>query len=200
MTKKEFVQSERAFTISLLRGLSTKQWQASTLCKGWTVEDLAAHLASRERNPIGGIGLIVPGLHFLHDKRIEKTKAKGHAYILKKLSHYPWWMAAALNTAEFYVHNEDILRGGLKMHRPVPGAEASEILWQALHGLVRVKKDMVADLGNVQLRNSKTGAIITIPNHHAMQDTVVSGPAGEVLLYFYGRRKAAKVSITKAAL
>ena len=109
-------------------------------------------------------------------------------------------MAAVLNTAEFYVHNEDMLRGGLAKHRSAPSAEAAEILWQALSGLVRVKKDMVADLGNVQLRNAKTGAIITIPNHHAMQDTVVSGPAGEVLLYFYGRRKAAKVSVTKAEL
>lgn len=30
--------------IELLRGLERKQWESSTVCKGWTVKDIAAHL------------------------------------------------------------------------------------------------------------------------------------------------------------
>lgn len=200
MTKKQFVQSEREFTVKLLKGLSEKQWHEPTLCKGWTVEDLAAHLASRERNAIGGIGLVVPGLHFLHDKRIEKIKAKGHKYIIAKLEKYPWWMAAGLNTAEFYVHNEDVLRGGLGMHRESPNTDVQRILWGSLKGLVKVKKDMVRDLGNVMIENSQTSEVITIPNHHVAKDTSIYGLANELLLYFYGRRNVAKVNIKKARL
>src|ERR1700748_1380416 len=31
--------------ISLLRGLSVEDWQRPTICKGWSVKDITAHLA-----------------------------------------------------------------------------------------------------------------------------------------------------------
>lgn len=200
MTKKEFVQSERQFTVDLLKKLTPEQWKKSTLCEGWTVEDLAAHLVSRERNIVSGMGLVVPGLHSLHDSRIAKIKAKGHEYILSKLKIYPWYMPAVLNTGEFYVHNEDFLRGELNMKRPEPNNEAQEILWNSLQGLVRVKKSLVSDLGNVMLQDSKTSAVIIIANHNSTTDTAIYGRPSELLLYFYGRRAAAHVVINKAKL
>ena len=33
---------------------------APTLCEGWTVKDLAAHLVARERRPDSGPGVIIP--------------------------------------------------------------------------------------------------------------------------------------------
>lgn len=195
MTKKQFVQSERQFTVELLKKLTPNQWQASTLCAGWTIEDLAAHLVSRERNIIGSIGLVVPGLHFVHDKRLEKIKAKGHQFIISRLERYPWWMAATLNTAEFYVHNEDMLRGGLKMSRPEPNKATQAILWDSLSGLVKIKKGLVKDLGNVMIENSQTADVLTIANSKNQQDTTINGLASEELLYFYGRRAVAKVKV-----
>lgn len=35
---------ERADLLALLGGLSTEQWDAPTLCSGWTVRDVAAHV------------------------------------------------------------------------------------------------------------------------------------------------------------
>ena len=87
MTKKEFVKSERQFMLDLLKKLTLEQWKAKTLCEGWTVEDLAGHIVSRERNIIGGIGLVVPVLHKLHDKRIERVLARGHQYIPVSYTH-----------------------------------------------------------------------------------------------------------------
>ncbi len=200
MTKKEFVQSERLYTVNLLNGLSLKQWQATTLCKGWTVEDIAAHLVARERSIYSDVGLVVPSLHHIHDKKITHIKAKGHSYLIKKLSHYPWWMPAVANTAEFYIHNEDILRGSLKMSRPAPSKEKGEILWRALQGLVKIRKDLLQDLGNVQLENTQSGAVLTIKNSHVNKDTVFTGLPGELLLFCYGRRDAAKVKITTAKI
>lgn len=195
MTKKEFVKSERQFMVDILKKLTPEQWKAKTLCEGWSVEDLAAHMVSRERNIIGGIGLVVPGLHRLHDKRIERVSARGHQYILEKLSKYPSHMPASLNTAEFWVHNEDILRGELNMDRPPPNKAVNVVLWSSLKGLVKVKKSLVVDIGNADLVNSETNEHIRIRFDKKPKITTITGTAGELLLFFYGRRKAAKVSI-----
>lgn len=195
MTKKEFVKSERKYTVDLLKSLKTKQWSAQTLCEGWSVEDLAAHLVSRERNFIGGLGLVVPSLQHLHDKRLARVAARGHEYILEKLSEYPWYMPASLNIAEFWVHNEDFLRGELKMNRAKPTKEENEMLWGSLRGLVKVRKSQVKDLGNVVLKNTDNNEVVEIKLKDKNKNTIITGTAGELLLFFYGRRKAAKVSI-----
>lgn len=197
MTKKEFVKSERLFTVELLKKLNPEQWRAKTLCEGWDVEYLAAHLVSRERNIIGGVGLVVPGLHKLHDKRIAKFVAKGHNHILHKLEKYPLHMPASLNTAEFWVHNEDMLRGELHMSRPAPNKAANAILWGSLKGLVKVKKDMVVDIGNADLVDSETKEHIRTRFDKKPKITTITGTASELLLYFYGRRNASKVKIYK---
>ena len=195
MTQQHFVQAERKFTIEFLEKLKPEQWSAKTLCAGWSVEDLAAHLVSRERNIIGGLGLVVPGLHKLHDKRIAKVHAHGHEYMIEKLKKYPYYMPAALNTGEFFVHNEDFLRGELKMSRPAPSKEVNAILWGSLKGLVNVKKALVADVGDVTLVNAESNEKLVIKVKDSKKQTVISGPAGELLLFFYGRRDVAKVSI-----
>lgn len=196
MNNKTFVKEERAFTVSTLNSLTEKQWQAKTLCDGWSIEDLAAHLVSRERNIIGGIGLIIPSLQTLHDKRIERVKSHGHDYMIHKLSKYPWYMPASLNVAEFWVHNEDLLRGDLQMSRAKPSSAQNIILWNSLKGISKVRKSLVSDVGNVDLVNTQTNEAIYIRFNSQSKITQVSGTAGEVLLFFYGRRKAANIHIS----
>lgn len=195
MNKKQFVQAERNYTVELLKKLKPEQWSAMTLCERWSVEYLAAHLVTRERNIIGGIGLVVPGLQKLHDKRLAKVAARGHEYIIEKLQKYPWYMPASLNTAEFWVHNEDFLRGDLKMSRPDPTKQENEIIWSSLKGLVKVRNSMVKDLGNVTLHNIETKEKLQITSKKSNKKTIISGTAGELLLYFYGRRDVAKVEV-----
>ncbi len=199
MTSKEFVKAERKYMIGLLKKLTSRQWSASTLCEGWTVEDLAAHIVVRE-GVIGPIGIVVPQLHNLHDSRVKRLEMKGHKEIIRKLERYPWWMPAVANTGEFYVHNEDLLRGDLQMSRPQPNAEAQKILWSSLSGLVKINKKMVSDLGNLTLENSQTSEVIIITNKHSSHETTIKGFASELLLYCYGRRDAAKVTIKKVTL
>jgi len=195
MTQKQFVQKERQYTITLLKGLKSEKWQAQTLCDGWSVEDLAAHLVSRERNVIGGLGLVVASLQGLHDKRIAKEVTHGHKYIIEKLEKYPWYIPATINTAEFWVHNEDMLRGELKMSRSAPTKVENEILWGSLASLVKIKKGLVADLGNVRFINTETKQELVTQQKNSNKKTTISGTAGELLLYFYGRRKSADVII-----
>ena len=197
MTKKEFVKAQRQFTIELLKELKPEQWKYKTLCKGWSVEDLAAHLVTRERNIIGGMGLVVPGLHRLHDKRIAEVTTHSHEYIIEKLEKYPSHMPASLNTAEFWVHNEDLLRGELEMSRAVPSKQENEILWSALKGFAKVRKRLMNDLGNVDLINTDTKEKLQIRFNKKPETTTITGLSGELLLYFYGRRSVAKVKTEK---
>lgn len=180
---------------NLLTKLTPQQWRAKSLCKGWSIEDVAAHIIVRE-GLIGPIGIVIPKLHKLHDNRVKKLETKGHKAIIKELKKYPWYMPAAVNIAEYYIHCEDMLRGELKMIRPAPDKEESQILWKALQGLVKIRKDLVADLGSVQIENTQTGAVITLENKHSEEDTIIAGLPGELLLFVYGRRDAAKVKIT----
>lgn len=199
MTNKDFVKAEREYMIKFLQKLTPRQWEASTLCEGWTVEDLAAHIVVRE-GVIGPIGIVVPQLHTLHDNRVKKLEAKGRTEIIRKLQRYPWWMPAVANTGEFYVHNEDFLRGELHMSRPAPSAEAQAILWSSLSGLVKINKRMVSDLGNLTLENIQTSEVIIIINKHSSREATIKGLASELLLFCYGRRDAAKVTIKKVTL
>ncbi|WP_026204446.1 maleylpyruvate isomerase family mycothiol-dependent enzyme [Actinomycetospora chiangmaiensis] len=47
-------EQERAELAELLHGLAPGQWDAPTLCTGWTVRDVVAHVLSyEERGPVG---------------------------------------------------------------------------------------------------------------------------------------------------
>lgn len=195
MTSKEFTRTERQFTANTLSKLTPAQWKANSLCDGWTVEDVAAHLIVRE-GLIAPIGIIFQSLHKIHDYAIKRVEAKGHEYIIARVRKFPWYMPAVVNVAEFYVHNEDILRGGLQLHRPAPSGEAAELLWKSLRGIAKVRSNMVADLGNLTLVNRQTGEEIAVRAKNSSKSTTITGDPGELLLFFYGRRRAARVKVS----
>lgn len=104
-------------------------------------------------------------------------------------------MPASVNTAEFWVHNEDFLRGALSMSRPKPSNQDNSILWKSLKSMSKIRKNLVSDIGNVDFVNSQTEEVIKLRFNKRNKVVTISGTAGELLLYFYGRRKVAKVNI-----
>lgn len=200
MTKKDFVNSERSYTVDLLKKLKPQQWQARTLCLDWSVEDLSAHLVAREHSAVGGLGLISERFYSLHQSRLEKVKKKGHKYIISELEKMPWYIPASANVAEFWIHNEDILRGELNMKRSEPDLEVQKYFWSTLKLLARLQKSTLSDLGSVILENTQTNQLITLTNHHSDKNTIIKGLPGELLLYFYGRKEAAKIKLVTTKL
>lgn len=194
VSRKEFVRSERLFMAGFLSSIKPEQWQASTLCAGWTVQDVAAHVVARERYP-SSIGIVIPALHGWHERTMRRIAARGHSYLIAKIRHYPWWMPASLNVAEFYIHNEDILRGGLHEHRPEPNDETAVLLWASLKGLMKVRASEVKDLGKLTIHNDLTSEEIKLGKASQTKQTTISGKPGELLLFCYGRREAAKVTV-----
>jgi uncharacterized protein (TIGR03085 family) len=171
---------------------------APTMCEGWDTRDLAAHLVVRERRPDAQAGIWVSVL------------AARTASVQHDLAEQPWdrlvdqvrqgppvWHPARvpavdelMNTAEFFVHHEDVLRAQ-------PGWQARELtddlqdaLWRACTTSARLA-----------LRHTDVGVELVAPGHGRMvarrgSPTVrVQGAPGELLLFAFGRRSVADVHL-----
>lgn len=85
---------------------------APTLCEGWQARHLAAHIVLREHAPWRLAG---DGLNTLADDARDDA---GYRRLVDQVSQPPkrWsphsWAGDSMNVAEFYVHSEDVRRGG----------------------------------------------------------------------------------------
>ena len=174
---------------------------APTLCSPWLTRDLAAHLVVRERRPDVAAGILLPVLA----GRLEKVQ-NGYAawewprLIAEVRSGPPVWSPTALgpvdeavNTAEFFVHHEDVLRGGSDWD----ARELPDDLESALWGIV-------CRVARLQLARSRVGVTLVASSYgerevHSPTDlgaVVIAGMPGELLLYSYGRRDVAQVDVS----
>ena len=189
-------QAERAALCDLFL---QKGPDAPTLCEGWKTYDLAAHLVIRERKPLSGPGLVMGGAPARLTARILQRAKQRHSYpelvalvrrgppaVLKPFDK-------AMNLTEYFVHHEDVRRGGGDT-TPRTGAEGAQIedaLWQMLQRgakfMTRAVKTVGVDLARPD------GAVV----HARPGPTVatITGSAGEIVLFLSGRGDAAHVEL-----
>jgi uncharacterized protein (TIGR03085 family) len=177
---------------------------APTLCSPWLTRDLAAHLVVRERRPDVAAGIVLPLMAGALEK-VQKGYAAGDwtRLIHEVRSGPPRWSPTALgwvdetiNTAEFFVHHEDVLRGGPQWTARALPVDLESALWA-----------IVARAARMQLARAHVGIVLVAPSYgerrvHAETDlgtVVVTGTPGELLLYSFGRRGAAQVDLTGSA-
>jgi uncharacterized protein (TIGR03085 family) len=105
---------ERAALVQTLREVGP---DAATLCGDWTTRDLAAHLILRERHPIASLGIMVTPLadrtaraqqrlaeRTEWEQLVETVAAGPPLYSPFKL------IDPLVNTAEMFIHHEDVRR------------------------------------------------------------------------------------------
>lgn len=170
---------------------------APTLCGEWSTIDLAAHLVVRERDPLGALGILVPGLAGFTEKRMS-AQCRRHGYqglvdlVRSGPPLGPMKVPAirhATNLVEFFVHHEDVRRPagqGPRSDRPDLDAE----LWSFLGRLapLMVRK---ARIGGISLRLVlPDGTERTIGKGEVV---TITGSAGELVLELYGRQSVAQV-------
>ena len=172
---------------------------APTLCEGWATLDLAAHLDIREHDPQAGLA-ILGGDRFasLERRLMDGARARGFEALVERLRGgpplVPWRLPVLrplLNDNEWFVHHEDVRRAngrGPRTDRP----DLDATLWTSVRRmgplfLRRVKGagvELVAPgFGEVPARGSGPRARVT------------GGPQ-ELVLFLFGRRGAARVTIT----
>jgi uncharacterized protein (TIGR03085 family) len=174
---------------------------APTLCSPWLTRDLAAHLVVRDRRPDVSAGIWVPGLA----ARAEQVQSGYAAWEWPRLvaevrSGPPTWSPASIarvdeviNTAEFFVHHEDVLRGGSSWSARGLPSDLEWALWNIAYKTARLK-----------FARARVGVVLEAHPYgrrqvHPLTDlgtVMVEGTPGELLLYLFGRREVASVDVS----
>jgi uncharacterized protein (TIGR03085 family) len=99
----------------------------------------------------------------------------------------------AINTAEFFVHHEDVLRGRASWSPRSLPCDLEAALW-----------GIVSKVARLQLSRARVGVVLKAPAHGERQvrsttdlgKVVITGTPGELLLYSFGRREVAQVDVS----
>lgn len=195
-----FAQRERARLAELFLEVGP---EAPTLNEGWNTFDLAAHLLIRESKPLALPGMFVDALSGMTEKETSKVKARPYTEVVNEwAAGPPVWIKpfdAAMNTAEHFIHHEDVRRGGGEV-RP---RDFSRTVNTQLLALAK-------RFGAMTLRKAQAPVILTPPDLPPVtlgdkagvaqrgDDVVrVSGAPSELLLWVSGRN-AAEIELTGA--
>ncbi|OFT70231.1 TIGR03085 family protein [Corynebacterium sp. HMSC05C01] len=195
-----FAQRERSRLAELFLEVGP---DAPTLNEGWNTFDLAAHLLIRESKPLALPGMFVDALSGMMEKETSKVKARPYTEVVNEwAAGPPVWIKpfdAAMNTAEHFIHHEDVRRGGGEV-RP---RDFSRTVNAQLLALAK-------RFGAMTLRKAQAPVILTPPDLPPVtlgdkagvaqrgDDVVrVSGAPGELLLWVSGRN-AAEIELTGA--
>ena len=176
---------------------------APTLCSPWLTQDLAAHLVVRERRPDVAAGIVLPALAGRLEQVQNGYAAWGWPRLINTVrSGPPAWSPTslplvdeAINTAEFFVHHEDVLRGGTDWSARALPSDLESALW-----------GIVSKVARLHFARSRVGVVLVAPSYgrrqvHAMTDlgtVVITGTPGELMLYAFGRRGVARVDLSGA--
>ena len=166
---------------------------APTLCEGWQTRDLAAHLVLRDRRPDAAGGIMIPALAGRTQRVQDSYAAKPWAELVELVrTGPPSWspfripgLADLVNGAEYFIHHEDVRRGG-ETWAPRPADPARDAaLWRTagMSGRMAFRRSPVG----VELRNPEG---VTAPLHRGPSTVVISGEPGELLLTVFGRGAA----------
>ena len=118
-TTWEMVHAERRALVDLFGALTPEQWAAPSLCGGWPVKLVAAHLLSgaEQTGPKFALGMISSGFRFdaLMERDARRLGALSTTEIVERLrrrtttTNHPPAPAAAM-LGEAVVHGEDVRR------------------------------------------------------------------------------------------
>lgn len=177
---------------------------APTLCTGWSAADLAAHLVIREARPVAAAGILVKPLAPLTERaqNAVKERVPFEELIDRIRQGPPPWspfrvgaIDAASNTFEFFVHHEDLRRAVGEGPRELDAAQSDD-LWNRLRRQARLAFRSVP-VGVTLVRSEDGGGSrqTVVAKAATPLMVTVSGPAGELVLFAYGRKEAARVTL-----
>lgn len=188
-------QRERLLLADLLE---TAGPDAPTLCEGWKARDLAAHVVVRERRSDAAAGVLFKPLAARLERVQAEFAAKPYEELVQLVRTGPPKVSPfalkqideAANTVEFYVHTEDVRRARPDWTPRSVDPVFADALWTRLEAMARV-------LG----RRSPVGLVLRRPDgrtavaRKGAPVVTVTGEPTELILFAFGRQKAAKVEL-----
>lgn len=173
---------------------------APTLCEGWRAADLAAHLITRESSLLAGAGILLPPLAKRSAAAVAAMAAQTpFAELVERVRTGPPRLSPfrlgrvdrAANTAEFFVHREDVRRARPGWEPRSLPPQFQDELWH------RVRR-----MGRLMFRRVAAGVVLAHPDgllarvRSGEPTAVVSGAPAELVLYAFGRREVARVELS----
>ena len=172
---------------------------APTLCEGWLTRDLVAHLFVRERRPVAMPGILLGGpLGQLTNRSMASALHRfGYAGLVAKVRSGPplLWRPfdEFVNLVEFFVHTEDVRRASPNFE-PRSDAQLDVALWSALGRMSRLLAHRVRGAG-LDLERPDGARIVA---RRVQPRAVLGGGAQELVLFLYGRKQVARVTLSGA--
>jgi uncharacterized protein (TIGR03085 family) len=178
---------------------------APTLIEGWTAHDLAAHLVLRERDPIAGPCMVLPGPfeRFAEQRRARLAARRDFEWLITRIRSGPppgffriGWVRSLANVNEFFVHHEDVRRANGLGPRETLTPDFEAALWRNVR---RGSRYLSRRLHGVGLEIVWAGTDQRVAVRKADPAARLSGPPGELLLYLFGRQEATAVEVQGSA-
>lgn len=195
--------------------LAAVEPEASTLCEGWTVHDLAIHLWTLNHDPISwpaaGVRAFEPfaarrGIRikqrWSYPELVERLRApRGFACMPTDR-----WENHRHALGEYYVHTQDVARPN-GVAQPTPDEELEEALWRRTATAAR------ALFADTYLRwpgfagrpgfGGRPGFVLRHPDGRQVRigrapSRTVTGKPSELIVWVYGRRTVAQVEVAPA--
>lgn len=196
-----FASAERRRLADLFHELGP---DVPTLCEGWTAHHLAAHLLVRENQPLAAAGMFVSPLAGRLESAMQTQLDRDFSAVVEEWAAGPGklnpmrFADTVINTAEHFVHHEDLRRGGgLAEWEPRDFSQAvDDQLYSSLatiaRGLVKGSdKPVVFVAGGRKPVVAARGRGVAERGDDVVR---VSGEPGELLLWAFGR-DAVEVSV-----
>ncbi|MDR5712386.1 TIGR03085 family metal-binding protein [Nesterenkonia flava] len=199
--------------MALAAALRSVDPDAPTLCEGWRAADLALHIVVRDSRPDLMVGQQLPGWKHRAQSAMDRLASRGYDYLVDRVKAGPpplfpqrWAPVDNLvNTAEFYIHGQDVLRaqggddageGQASARQNVPAQHVSEQLQRALWGTgVKLFFPLAARSQGrrITFLSPRVGAVTR--GRTDQQPMLVTGEPQELLLWASGREDHADVEI-----
>lgn len=155
---------------------------APTLCAGWSVKDLFAHLAMRERRP-EAVGILLPQARDLAERTRARYALRPFEDLVDMVRKGPHELSllrvpavdARANLQEYFIHHEDILRAALPYADESGVRRIGDRMQETLY-------DALPTAGRLMLRASRLRVAALCPGHAPVALSSPSEPVGEVLI------------------
>lgn len=191
---------------ALAAALRSVPADAPTLCEGWAAEDLALHIVIRDSRPDLIVGPMLPVVGDRARAALKTLRSTGYQSLVNRAetgppAYFPQNLTVLndlMNTAEFYIHTEDVLRAqpdfDPKHPRGIP-EKLRRRLW----------KQGSSAMFALGARKAKRRITFTSPGYgtttcgpSSAAPLSVQGAPEELLLWASGREEKAQVSISES--
>jgi uncharacterized protein (TIGR03083 family) len=183
---RDMVAAEQAEFAAMLRELTPEQWAAPSLCQGWSVHDVAVHIAVHSHTTAPQRIAMLARAGFSTNRMMEPDRARSTDDLIDLLES-PAKLAGPANIrtqlSELMIHQQDVRRP-LGISRTVPADRLSVVLD---YGVTQAGS---RSMGNLRSRANGLRLVATDIGWNAGTGPEVRGPGEAIFMAINGRADA----------